>query len=549
MRHAGRTAEAAGAADKMLMVERRLFSKDDLDLAGALEFVARIHEFHADFEPTVAALREAIAIREKASGARDWQAVDDRYALDRMGRLNKVAAAERVRYREALHLFDKAGALARKTFQVGEAIQRQREAAMILKEVVGANHPEYATALDRLAKYQQMSLSNYREDNPQWQRVNTILAQALDIRRKSLGELHPDCAESLENLFAIAPNADDPARLRAEPLLRQALEIRRKTQGTLHPAYAQTLRRLAYVLEWKPDGGPEEAADLYTQSLAINEKLFGPDDLFCDGDLQALARLARKSSQLDRAEGSVRRRVEAARERLASGAVSARSGWIGTLGAMPEFDELRWMNQFNAHVRIRNYASTLHDLACLRGERGDAPEAGRLMVECLDLHNKGLDLSAAFRTGFEYDPLSASPPALMLAKFMTISLDPEVKVRADDAYRQALVWKGSFFTRDLRARRWRDQPEFAPLFQESQTVADELAKRVLAAPAADDRQAWDRIATLMARKDQLDDQLTQRLTKRDPHENQGRPETDQLKALLPRDAALVNFQVFFSWKG
>jgi CHAT domain-containing protein/tetratricopeptide (TPR) repeat protein len=549
MRHAGRTAEAATAADAMLLLERQLFSKNNLDLAGALEFVARMHDFDADFEPALAALHEAVAIRAKAADAMDWQAIDDHYSLDRIGRLTKLNVAKRQRYREALRLLDKAGVLGRKSFQVGEAINRLKEAAAILKEVVGANHPEYAMALERLGKYHQMILTNNREDDPQWWRMSALLTQARDIRGLALGEMHPDYAESLENLFAMAPNDDDPSRARAEPLLRQALEVRRQTQGTFHPVYAQCLRRLAYVLEWKPDGDLEEADALNSKSLAIHQKLFGAGDLLCDGDLQALARIARKRGQLDHAEGYVRQRVESARERLASGATSGRSGWIGTLGAMPDFDELRWLNQFNAHVRIRNYASTLHDLACLRGERGDAPEAGRLMDECLDLYNKGLDLNAAFRTGFEFDPLSTNSPMLMLARFLTISLDPEAKVRADDAYRQALAWKGSYFTRDLTSRRWRNQPEFAPLFQELQTVAGELAKRVLARPEAADRPAWDRIATLMARKDHLDDELTQRLMQQDPHENRGRPETDQLKALLPRDSALVDFQFFFSWKG
>ena len=109
-----------------------------------------------------------------------------------------------------LRLFDKAGDLGKKSYQVGEAIERLRKAAAMVKEVVGANHPEYASALDRFGKYDQMTLKNYREDDPQWQRVHTILTQALEIRSQTLGEIHPDYAESLEDLFAMAPNVDDP---------------------------------------------------------------------------------------------------------------------------------------------------------------------------------------------------------------------------------------------------------------------------------------------------------------------------------------------------
>ena len=92
MRHAGKTAEAAGAADAMLVVERQLFDNDDLDLAGAWNS-RQIHEFHADFAAALAPLREAIGIRAKVSGAQDWRAIDDRYSLERIGRLAELSDA------------------------------------------------------------------------------------------------------------------------------------------------------------------------------------------------------------------------------------------------------------------------------------------------------------------------------------------------------------------------------------------------------------------------------------------------------------------------
>ena len=70
-------------------------------------------------------------------------------------------------------------------------------------------------------------------------------------------------------------------------MLRKALEIRRQSQGDRHPEYAQCLRKLAHHAEWKPEANADEALELYQQALRIDRELFGPDDLVCDADLRA----------------------------------------------------------------------------------------------------------------------------------------------------------------------------------------------------------------------------------------------------------------------
>ena len=256
--------------------------------------MARIHEFDADYGPALAALREAIAIREKAARTGDWVLVDDRFAVQRLGRLSELDAAKRARFREVLRLHDRASTLGKKSYRVGEAIAVLKQAAQMTKEIVGADHPEYASALDRLANYEKIPFSLRREDDPSWRRVNDLYSQAREIRARTLGENHPDCATSLENLYAFAPTGSEGISVQAEPLLRQALEIRRQSQGDRHPEYAQCLRKLANHSERKSGGNADEALELYQQALRIDRELFGPDDLVCDADLQALARIYRK---------------------------------------------------------------------------------------------------------------------------------------------------------------------------------------------------------------------------------------------------------------
>ena len=83
-----------------------------------------------------------------------------------------------------------------------------------------------------------------------YDRAEPLYRQALEIRKKALGEEHPDYATSLNNLAALyhAMGAYD----RAEPLYRQALEIRKKALGEEHPDYATSLNNLAAL--YRRDG-------------------------------------------------------------------------------------------------------------------------------------------------------------------------------------------------------------------------------------------------------------------------------------------------------
>jgi len=76
-------------------------------------------------------------------------------------------------------------------------------------------------------------------------RAEPLYRQALEIRRKVLGEQHPDYAASLNNLAVLYESMDDYAR--AEPLYRQALEIRKTALGEAHPYYATSLNNLAVL--------------------------------------------------------------------------------------------------------------------------------------------------------------------------------------------------------------------------------------------------------------------------------------------------------------
>ena len=64
-------------------------------------------------------------------------------------------------------------------------------------------------------------------------RAEPLFRQALEIRKKALGEGHPDYAAGLNNLAALYQAMGDYAR--AEPLYRQALEVGRRRWARATP--------------------------------------------------------------------------------------------------------------------------------------------------------------------------------------------------------------------------------------------------------------------------------------------------------------------------
>ena len=109
------------------------------------------------------------------------------------------------------------------------------QALAIRRRVLGEDHPDTAASYNNLA-CNLKAQGKYAEAEP-------LLPQALAIRRRVLGEDHPDTAASYNNLAANLNAQGKYAE--AEPLLRKALEIRRRVLGEDHPDTATSYNNLA----------------------------------------------------------------------------------------------------------------------------------------------------------------------------------------------------------------------------------------------------------------------------------------------------------------
>jgi serine/threonine protein kinase len=129
---------------------------------------------------------------------------------------------------------------------------------------------------------------------------------ALAIRRRELGEDHPDTIQSLHNygrvLRSLARFAD------AEPVYREALERRRKVLGEDHEDTLSSMNNYATLLETL--GRASEGEPLLKENLERRRRLLGEDHLSTIMSLNNYAHTLRELGRLEEAEGFARETLE-----------------------------------------------------------------------------------------------------------------------------------------------------------------------------------------------------------------------------------------------
>jgi tetratricopeptide (TPR) repeat protein len=92
-----------------------------------------------------------------------------------------------------------------------------------------------------------------------------LYLEALELRKRLLGDAHPSVASSLNSLALLYNSQGRYAE--AEPLLQQALELRKRLLGEEHPSVASSLHNLAAL--YSSQGRYAEAEPLYLQALEL----------------------------------------------------------------------------------------------------------------------------------------------------------------------------------------------------------------------------------------------------------------------------------------
>jgi CHAT domain-containing protein len=171
-----------------------------------------------------------------------------------------------------------------------EAVPLAEQSLELREKVLGPMHPDVAESLNNLAVLYQAQGA--------YARAAPLYVRALAIREKALGPMHTDIAESLNSLAVLY--VAQGAYARAEPLMVRALVIWEKALGPMHPDVAESLNNLAVL--YAAQGVYVRAEPLHVRSLAIREKALGPMHPHVAQSLNSLALLYHDQGVYARAE-------------------------------------------------------------------------------------------------------------------------------------------------------------------------------------------------------------------------------------------------------
>jgi tetratricopeptide (TPR) repeat protein len=274
---------------------------------------------------------------------------------------------------ESLGLYDKAAGLL-------------RDALEIRRRALGNEHPDVARTMNLLA--------SVLYDKGDYAGAEALFRQTLALQRRLLGNDHPDVAKTMNNLAGILGSKGDFAG--AEALFRETLALQRRRLGNEHPLVAITMNNLASVLDDKGDYAGAEA--LYRETLALERRLLGnahPDVaqtmnylavvLEDEGDYAGAEALYRETLALRRKLlGNEHPDVAGTMNGLAS-VLEDKGDYAGAEALYRETLALRRKLLGKEHPDV---AGTMNDLAVVLEDRGDDAGAEALFRETLALRRK-----------------------------------------------------------------------------------------------------------------------------------------------------------------
>ncbi len=150
-----------------------------------------------------------------------------------------------------------------------EAAEEQlNEALELRRRLLGEKHPQVLKTLS--------GLGDLRRSQGRYEEAEELHRQVLAQRREAFGDRHVDVADSLNEVATVLEDQGEYAD--AETLYRESLELRRELFGDGHVSVADSLNNLALLLAtWKRD--LEVAEPLYREALGIFRQQLGGEHL------------------------------------------------------------------------------------------------------------------------------------------------------------------------------------------------------------------------------------------------------------------------------
>ena len=260
----------------------------------------------------------------------------------------------------------------------------------IRKRVLGESHPDYSTSLNNLANYYSY-LGDYTKAIEQG-------TQAMEIDKRVFGESHPSYATILANIANYYSHLGDYTK--AIELGTQALKIRKRVLGESHPDYATSLNNLAS--DYSHLGDYSKAVELGTQAMGIHKRVFGESHPDYANSLSNLAYYYSylgdytKAIKLGKQALEIRKRVFGESHPDYANSLNNLAGYYSDLGDYSKAVELGTQAQ-EICMRVLgeshpSYATSLSNLATYNYLNGNFRDALKLWLNCA-LHKKEIFLS------------------------------------------------------------------------------------------------------------------------------------------------------------
>ena len=275
--------EARPLLDRAVEQRRQFAAADPSVLSASLSHLGELQTLQANFDAGEKSYREAIA----------FQSTQPKTAQ------NRAALAK------TLHGL---GVLLEREGRYADAEQSFRKALDVQRQVLGPAHADVARTLQDLAKVIDESgnlkaaipvmqqaldiqrrlndsqpapglaetindLGTMRYEDGDYDAAEKLYVEAIAMKRRLLGEKHPEIAITLSNLARVLQNKRDLAG--AEARFREVLAMQRGTLGDVHPDVANTLNNIAFVQYDRND--KQAAVATEREALRVYQQLFSGD--------------------------------------------------------------------------------------------------------------------------------------------------------------------------------------------------------------------------------------------------------------------------------
>jgi CHAT domain-containing protein len=361
---------------------KRLLKGDDAKKVAELEKKNNDLEKAGRFTEAQETARQVLAIRTRVQGAEHWETMNAQWNLKTFTKVASLSAAAQEEWRTLADLVQKAEQLRQKG-RYAEAEPLYREALEIRRRLLGEDHPYTAQSYNNFA----MNLDahgKYAEAEP-------LYREALEIRRRLLGEDHPYTGQSYNN---VAMNMKAQGKYaEAERLFRKALEIRRRVLGEDHPYTAQSYNNVACNLN--DQGKYAEAEPLLRKALEILRRVLGEEHRFTATSYNNAAMNMKAQGKYAEAEPLSRKALEIRRRLLGEEHPDVAEGFnnlAATLNAEGKYAEAEPLLRKSLEILRRLLgedhpytAQSYNNVACNLNDQGKYAEAEPFLRKALEI--------------------------------------------------------------------------------------------------------------------------------------------------------------------